>query len=135
MKKLLFILIVICLSSMALSTAVAQSGPTLTLQWTNSTTPDVTGYNLYRSETAGTGYELVNGALIPGDPSGTTEYTDTSVNYNRRYYYVCRAVVNWEDPAGDSGILESINSNEATEYIMPPAPNAPTGLIKKSSTP
>ena len=128
MKKLtiLFIAILFCSGLMAQS---------LTLQWTNSPTEGVTGYNLYRSETAGSGYAIVNGELIPGDLSGQTEWTDTTVKYNKRYYYVCRAVMPWSDPAGDSGILESINSNEATEYIMPPAPDVPTGLIKKSSQP
>jgi len=125
MKKLfLIIAIFTCLTASAFAAE-------LTLQWTNSITPEVTGYNLYRSEAAGTGYQLVNGALIPGDPDGVTEYTDTTVKNNKRYFYVCRAVVDWIDPAGDFGTLESINSNEATEYIMPPAPNAPTGLIKK----
>ena len=111
------------------------SGQSLTLRWTNSATEGVTGYNLYRSDSAGSGYALVNGSLIPSDPIGTGEFTDTTVKYNKRYFYVCRAVMPWSDPAGDSGILESVNSNEATEYIMPPAPNAPTGLIKKSLQP
>ena len=129
MKKLFIVLLLISLFSMGL---MAQS---LTLQWTNSVTEGVTDYNLYRSETAGSGYAIVNGELISGDLSGQTEWIDSTVKYNKRYYYVCRAVMPWNDPAGDSGILESVNSNEATEYIMPPAPNAPSGLIKKSSQP
>ena len=128
MKKLLMIVIL-------LFSVGAINAQTLTLQWTNSTSEGVTGYNMYRSESAGTGYAQVNGSLIPADPSGTGEWTDGTVKYNKRYYYVCRTVAEWSDPLGDSGILESINSNEATEYIMPPAPNAPSGLIKKSSTP
>jgi hypothetical protein len=129
---ILFITLLFCSGLMAQAPPPA---PSLTLQWTNSTSEGVTGYNLYRSETAGSGYAQVNTELIPGDLSGQTEWTDTTVQYNSRYYYVCRAVAEWSDPAGDSGILESVNSNEVTEYIMPPAPNAPTGLIKKSLQP
>jgi len=130
-KKLILIgVMIFCIGVM--------SGQSLTLQWTNSVTEGVTGYNLYRSETAGSGYEKVNPVLILptfGSVIEKTEFTDITVKYNKRYYYVCRAVMPWSDPAGDNGILESINSNEATEYIMPPAPNAPTGLIKKSLQP
>jgi len=111
------------------------SGQSLTLRWTNSTTEGVTGYNLYRSEVAGTDYVKINPVLIPptfGSVVEKSEFTDITVKYNKRYFYVCRAVAEWADPAGDSGILESINSNEATEYIMPPAPNAPSGLVKKT---
>ena len=87
----------------------------LTLQWVNSDSPAVTGYNLYRSTVADGPYSVVNTSLIPEDPSDKSQFTDETVSYNERYYYVCRAVVEWDDPAGDSGILESINSNEATE--------------------
>ena len=134
MKKALFIIIIL-LTGLCVMAQSPPPGPSLTLQWTNSETEGVTGYNLYRSKLAGTGYTLVNAELIPADPSGTGEFTDLTVKYNKRYYYVCRAVMPWEDPAGDSGILESINSNEATEYVMPSAPNAPTGLTKKVKTP
>ena len=131
MKKILFITFILVLFS---GFALAQRS--VTLIWTNSISEAVTGYNLYRSETAGSGYAIVNTKLIPSDPLGHSEWTDETVKNNRRYFYVCRAVAEWVDPyTGDSGTVESINSNEATTYIMPPAPNPPTGLIKKFSTP
>jgi len=108
----------------------------VTLQWVNSPTVGVDGYNLYRLDVTAPEYSKINVDLIPSDSSGKTEFTDTSVNMNHRYYYVCRAVILWEDvEVGESGILESINSNQATVFIYPPAPNPPTGLIKKSSLP
>jgi len=108
----------------------------ITLQWTNSPTPGVDGYNLYRADHVVPEFTKVNTELIPSDPAGKTEFTDTTVTYVNRYYYVCRAVILWADEdTGESGEVESVNSNQATMYLYPPAPNPPTGLIKKSSTP
>jgi len=59
----------------------------------------VSGYNVYRSTSAGGAYEKINVSLIT-----ETEYTDTSVESGTRYYYVVRSV----DGDGD----ESVRSQE-----------------------
>jgi predicted phage tail protein len=73
----------------------------------------LTGYNIYRSSTSGTGYiSLINVS------STTFEYNDTTVTNGETYYYVIRAV---------NEIGESQNSDEV---IGTPAsvPSAPTNI-------
>jgi len=71
---------------------------------------DATGYNVYRSETTGSGYTLVNtgGALTE------SQYTDTTVVDNTTYFYVVTAL---------NAVGESANSNEqeATPTSTPAA--------------
>jgi fibronectin type 3 domain-containing protein len=73
----------------------------------------VTGYNVYRSTTSGTGYTKVNSTPVNG-----TSYTDTSVASGTTYYYVVTAV--------DPHSLESVSSNEVS-VSTPPQP--PTSLM------
>lgn len=75
------------------------------LEWNASTSPNVTGYNIYRSTVPGGPYFKVNGSLVAG-----TDYRDTTVQSGMTYYYVSTAV----DAAG----LESGYSNEAS-YTAP----------------
>jgi hypothetical protein len=79
----------------------------VSLGWTASTTSDVTGYYVYRSQTLGSGY----GKLNPASPvaASTTQYTDSSVHAATTYYYVVTAV--------DSNGVESVNSSPATAPI------------------
>jgi fibronectin type 3 domain-containing protein len=76
---------------------------TVGLTW-NASTSTVSGYNVYRSLTSGTGYVKVNGTLVP-----TLNYTDSSVQNSTTYYYVTTAV--------DSSGVESVYSNEASAVI------------------
>jgi hypothetical protein len=79
-------------------------GPhTVALTWTASTS-SVSGYNVYRSTTSGTGYAKLNGSLVPA-----VNYSDSSVVNGTTYYYVTTAV----DAGGD----ESSYSNEASVVI------------------
>jgi hypothetical protein len=73
------------------------------LSWAQSTST-VSGYNIYRSTTPGTGYAKINPSLV----SGLT-YTDSTVQSSTTYYYVATAV--------DSSGNESAYSNEATAPI------------------
>lgn len=82
--------------------ATAQSF-TVALSWTASTST-VSGYNVYRSTTSGTGYAKVNTSLLT-----TLTYTDSAVVNGTTYYYVATAV----DASGN----ESVNSNEASAVI------------------
>jgi len=76
---------------------------TVDLTWTASTSV-VSGYNVYRSTTSGTGYAKLNGSLVPA-----VNYSDSSVVNGTTYYYVTAAV----DAGGD----ESSYSNEASAVI------------------
>jgi len=84
-------------------TGVAAVAHFATLGWTASTST-VSGYNLYRSTTSGTGYAKVNTTLITG-----LSYTDNSVEGSTTYYYVATSV--------NSSGVESTYSNMATANI------------------
>ena len=92
---------------------VVTTGPvphSVTLNWTVSTSPNLKGYNVYRSATSGGPYAKVNSALILG--GSTTTYTDTTVLAGLTYYYVATAVDNSDN--------ESAYSNEAQAVIPTP---------------
>jgi len=57
------------------------------LTWNASTSPNISGYNVYRSSTAGGPYSILNTTLIVGHT-----YTDTAVLAGQIYYYVATAV-------------------------------------------
>jgi fibronectin type 3 domain-containing protein len=75
----------------------------VTLSWTASTS-SVSGYNVYRSTTSGSGYTKLNSSLVTG-----TSYTDSTVAAATTYYYVTTAV-------SASGV-ESSYSNQATVTV------------------
>ena len=79
----------------------------VSLNWTASTSSNVTGYNIYRSTTAGGSYTKLNSTPVSG-----TGYTDTAVQAGQTYYYVCTAV--------DSGSNESVYSNQAQGTVPTP---------------
>ena len=76
---------------------------TVSLSWTASTST-VSGYNVYRSTTSGTGYTKLTGSLV-----SVVSYTDSTVVNGTTYYYVTTAV--------DSSGNESTYSNEAVAAI------------------
>jgi hypothetical protein len=91
-------------SSIALSgTGLQSTTHSVALAWAPSTST-VSGYNVYRSTTSGSGYAKINSALV-----GAVTYNDTSVQSGTTYYYVVTAV--------DSGGNESADSNQATAVL------------------
>jgi hypothetical protein len=76
---------------------------TVSLSWTASTST-VSGYNVYRSTTSGSGYAKLTGSLV-----SVVNYTDPSVVNGTTYYYVTTAV----DGSGN----DSTYSNEAVAVI------------------
>ncbi len=91
-------------ASVSLSgTGVTPASHTVALNW-NASTSTVSGYNVYRSTTSGSGYAKVNSSLVGG-----LNYTDTTVQNGTTYYYVTTAV--------DGSGAESTNSNEAQAII------------------
>jgi fibronectin type 3 domain-containing protein len=75
------------------------------LNWTASPSQGVTGYNVYRSTTSGTGYAKINSSAVGG-----LSYTDSTVSNATTYYYVTTSV----DNSGD----ESTYSQEV-QMIIP----------------
>jgi Abnormal spindle-like microcephaly-assoc'd, ASPM-SPD-2-Hydin len=73
------------------------------LSWTDSGS-GLAGYNVYRSTTSGSGYVLLNGALVPTDG-----FTDSTVQSGTTYFYVTTAV--------DGTGTESSHSNEAQAIV------------------
>jgi fibronectin type 3 domain-containing protein len=88
----------------------------VSLDWSDNSEPDLSGYNVHRSTTPGGPYTKVNGPVV-----SASDYLDTGLSNGTTYYYVVTAV--------DTGSNESGNSSEAgaTPAATPPA--APTGLI------
>lgn len=83
-----------------------QVNHTVVLEWSASTSSDVTGYNVYRGTVSGGPYtEIVNDV-------NALDYNDTSVQPSTTYFYVVTAI--------NSSGLESTYSNEASAAI--PAP-------------
>lgn len=83
-------------------TGVAASH-TVGLTWTESGS-GISGFNVYRTKTSGSGYVKINAALV-----ATQNYTDSSVQNGTTYFYVTSAV----DGSGN----ESGFSNEASAVI------------------
>jgi hypothetical protein len=84
-------------------TGVTVTPHTVSLSWTASTST-VSGYNVYRSTTNGSGYAKLNSTLV-----ATVDYTDSAVQNSTTYYYVTTAV--------DSSGNESAYSNQAQAII------------------
>ncbi len=101
LTALLLISTILLVAGMGTSYAETQS---VTLQWQPSLSNGVVGYNIYRSQTPGSGYQKINSQLIAG-----TQFTDETIQPGVDYYYVCRAVT-------IEGV-ESTNSNEANYFL------------------
>jgi hypothetical protein len=78
----------------------AGSDGVVVLDWDDNDEEDLTGYNIYRSETSGSGYIKLNGSLL-----SDSNYIDNTVSNGTMYYYVAKAI--------DTSQNESINSLEA----------------------
>jgi hypothetical protein len=84
-------------------TATVQQAHSVALSWTASTSM-VSGYNIYRSTTSGTGYAKINTGMV-----AALTYLDNTVQNGTTYHYVTTAV----DGSGN----ESTNSNQAAAII------------------
>lgn len=81
----------------------ASTSYSVTLNWAASTST-VSGYNVYRSTSSGSGYAKLNSGLVSG-----VSYSDTTVQSGTTYYYVVTAV--------NASGQESGDSNQATAVI------------------
>jgi hypothetical protein len=93
-------------ASRSLNIAVAAaSAHSVMLKWTASPSSGVSGYNVYRSKTTGTGYTKINSSRV----SGLT-YTDATVVNGVTYYYVTTSV----NASGDES-----SYSEQVQMIVP----------------
>jgi hypothetical protein len=74
----------------------------VSLTWTASASPNIAGYNVYRSTTSGGPYTQLNSSLVTTFP-----FIDSTVTAGQIYYYVATAVD---------------TSNNQSAYSSPPAP-------------
>lgn len=83
---------------------------TVSLLWTASTSPNISGYNIYRAvyTTSCGGYSKINGTTL----DTATTYTDSAVTDGTNYCYATTAV--------DSSNAESGYSNIVTDVQIPP---------------
>jgi hypothetical protein len=96
-------------------TATAQSGPQVSLSWTDNSNNE-TGFKIDRATDAGFTQNLVTVAA-PANVGATASYVDTTVTAGTTYFYRVRAT----NSAGDSA-----NTNSATVTV--PTPPAAPGL-------
>jgi hypothetical protein len=59
----------------------------VTISWAPTQNANVAGFNVYRSQEQGTGYEKINSSLLTG-----TQYTDQAIPAGVDYYYVITVV-------------------------------------------
>jgi Abnormal spindle-like microcephaly-assoc'd, ASPM-SPD-2-Hydin/Transmembrane protein 131-like N-terminal len=78
-------------------TGVSPQDHSVSLSWNASTSQNVVGYNVYRSDQSGGPYTKINPVL-----DSTTSYTDTSVVDGDTYYYVTTAVNSDNEESGYS---------------------------------
>jgi fibronectin type 3 domain-containing protein len=80
------------------------------LTWNASTSPNISGYNIYRAVYVSScgGYSKVNGATL----DSATTYTDSAVTDGTNYCYATTAV--------DSTNAESGYSNVVSDVQIPP---------------
>jgi predicted esterase/predicted RNA-binding protein with TRAM domain len=99
-------------------TATGQSKTSIQLDWSDNPNPAVneTGFEIYRSQTAGGPY-----TLIAINNANVLSYLNSDLEPDTRYYYIVRAIT----PTGAAA-----NSNEATgkTTVDNTPPTAPTGL-------
>jgi hypothetical protein len=77
---------------------IQQASEAVDLSWVASSSPDITGYNVYRGTVSGGPYAKINsGGLV-----ASTTYSDTTVATNTTYYYVTTAVNSSNEQSGYS---------------------------------
>src|SRR5207342_744656 len=90
-------------ANLSITVAPAGSSHSVLLNWTASPSPGVTGYNVYRSVTSGTGYVKINSSAVGG-----LSYTDSTVLNSTTYYYVTTSVDNSGDESTFSQEVQMI---------------------------
>lgn len=87
------------------STPPAASQHRVDLSWGASTSPDVSGYNIYRAIYTDScrSFTRINSALVP-----TTSYTDSEVTNGTAYCYAATAVNTSREESDRSSVVSNI---------------------------
>jgi hypothetical protein len=88
----------------------------VSLDWDDNTELDISGYNVYRSETPGELYAKVNSTLL-----ATSDYLDLSVVNETTYYYVVTAVDSatpTPNESGDSGEVSATPTAQVSDVVI-----------------
>ena len=123
MRKKLFLTIaaIICMGA-----SLAFAGADVTFEWDSNTEPDMSHYNIYRSDDNQATWHKVNAAPIPHTGMGTETWTEMGVP---------DGTYHWYGTAIDTSNNESDPSNIATKTIDTQAPAPPqnflVSLVKK----
>jgi rhamnogalacturonan endolyase len=80
------------------------------LFWDADITGAIAGYNVYRSQTSGSGYSKINSTLVTG-----TSYLNSSLTDNTNYYYVVTAV---DYEGGESGYSAEVAATPGPVSIL-----------------
>jgi len=80
------------------STGISVAAHSVSLNWTASTSSNVTGYNVYRGTQTSGPY-----AKLTSSPVAATAFTDLAVQAGQTYYYVATAVDNNNNESAYSG--------------------------------
>ncbi len=101
--------------------AAAADNASITLAWDANSESNLTGYNVYRSQSAGAFTSPLNPSLVSG-----TSMIDPTVQTGNTYYYVVKAV----NSAGqESSASNQIPFTVPGVAVPPPVvPGVPTGL-------
>src|SRR4051794_24998956 len=91
----------------ASSTILAPVQHSVLLSWKASTSTNLKGYYVYRSDTAGGAFTKISAVPLAG-----TMYTDNTIASGRTYYYATTAV--------NANNLESGYSNQVTAVVPTP---------------
>lgn len=100
--------------------AYAQTGRTVSITWTASTSPGVTGNNVYRATGACAAATASQFTKINANPVAANNYDDISMPSYGDYCYLVRAA---------AGAFESPDSNKADAAVRPKAPTGLNGTL------
>lgn len=122
MKKIIAIIIALLFMGTVLNVHAATYS--IITSWNANSESDLTGYNIYRSNTPDSEYSKINSLII--SKTDSPSYVDTiKGKVQATYYYVVTAV--------DSSGNESVFSSKGDVHIDNVAPAAPKGIKGKKS--
>lgn len=90
----------------ATGTGTAAPTHTVSLSWSASSSPNISGYNIYRAIYAGScgAYSKINGSTLETN----TSYSDTSVTDGTNYCYATTAVNSSNEESGYSNVVSDV---------------------------
>jgi len=100
---------------------------TVVVGWDAVDAGDLFRYDVYRSTTSGSAYELAGSV-----PAGTTTFTDAALTTGTRYYYVVKAVDRAANASGFSNEANAVPQNrtvQVTFVVTPPATTPATATL------